>query len=346
MEYKPNAPLLEIRDLEFSFHTYAGEVQAVRGVDFHLEKGKTLGLVGESGCGKSVTARSIVRLNPGKPVGEYIAGSIFFEGRDLLALSDREMERVRAREIRMIFQDPMTSLNPTMTIGKQIMEGIMKYGGVSKAAARKRALETLTVAGISCPEERMKQYPHEFSGGMRQRAMIALAMSVNPKLLIADEPTTALDVTTQAQILDVIKRIQRDYDTAIIMITHDLGVVANMADDIAVMYAGKIMEYGKAEDIFENPAHPYTWGVLRSIPPEDCSNREPLHPILGSPPDLFQPPKGCPFAARCDHSMKVCRDFYPPYTTAAGCGHTAACWLYHDLADPVTNPITKQVTKQ
>jgi oligopeptide transport system ATP-binding protein len=346
MENRSNAPLLDIRELTFSFHTYAGEVQAVRGVDFHLEKGKTLGLVGESGCGKSVTARSIVRLNPGKPVGEYKSGSIVFEGRDLLRLTRKEMERVRARDIRMIFQDPMTCLNPTMTIGKQIMEGILKYGGVTKADARKRALETLAVAGIASPEERMKQYPHEFSGGMRQRAMIALAMSVNPKLLIADEPTTALDVTTQAQILDVIKQIQRSFDTAIIMITHDLGVVANMADDIAVMYAGKIMEYGRAEDIFETPAHPYTWGVLQSIPPEDCSNREPLHPILGSPPDLFQPPKGCPFAARCKHSMKVCNAFYPPCTKADGEGHTAACWLYHDLADPVTNPITKRVTKQ
>ena len=346
MENKSISPLLDIRDLAFSFHTYAGEVQAVRGVSFRLERGKTLGLVGESGCGKSVTARSIVRLNPGKPVGEYVAGSIDFEGRNLLSLSEREMERVRARDIRMIFQDPMTSLNPTMTIGKQIMEGIMKYGGVSKADAKKRALETLVVAGISCPEERMKQYPHEFSGGMRQRAMIALAMSVNPKLLIADEPTTALDVTTQAQILDVIKSIQRDYDTSIIMITHDLGVVANMADHIAVMYAGKIMEYGKAEDIFETPAHPYTWGVLQSIPPEDCSDREPLHPIIGSPPDLFQPPKGCPFAARCKHSMAVCNRFFPPYTSADGEGHTTACWLYHDLADSVTNPITRRVTKQ
>lgn len=345
MEHKNNSPLLDIRDLRFSFNTYAGEVQAVRGVTFSLEKGKTLGLVGESGCGKSVTARSIVRLNPGKPSGEYKAGSIMFEGKDLLTLSDKEMQRVRAKEIRMIFQDPMTSLNPTMTIGKQIMEGILKFGGVTREEAKQRALETLTVAGISCPEERMKQYPHEFSGGMRQRAMIALAMSVNPKLLIADEPTTALDVTTQAQILDVIKRIQREYDTAIIMITHDLGVVANMADDIAVMYAGKIMEYGKAEDIFETPTHPYTWGVLQSIPSEDCTNREPLHPILGSPPDLFQPPHGCPFSARCKYSMKVCNSYYPPYTKACGEGHTTACWLYHEQADPVTNPITKRVTK-
>ena len=346
MEKRSGSPLLDIRDLTFSFHTYAGEVQAVRGVSFCLEKGKTLGLVGESGCGKSVTARSILGLNPGKPVGEYKKGEILFEGKNLLHLSEKEMQRVRASDIRMIFQDPMTSLNPTMTIGKQIIEGILKYGNVTKTDAKRRALETLTVAGIACPEERMKQYPHEFSGGMRQRAMIALAMSVNPKLLIADEPTTALDVTTQAQILDVIKRIQREYDTAIIMITHDLGVVANMADDIAVMYAGKIMEYGKTEDIFELPAHPYTWGVLQSIPPEDCSNREPLHPILGSPPDLFQPPQGCPFAARCKYSMKICSRYFPPYTQNGNEGHSAACWLYHDLAAPIINPITKRVTKR
>lgn len=345
METKPNGPLLQVNHLTYSFHTYAGDVQAVRGVDFSLDKGKTLGLVGESGCGKSVTAKSITGLNPTKPLGEYLAGEILFEGRDLLKLSDKEMQRLRAREVRMIFQDPMTSLNPTMTIGKQIIEGILKCGGSSKQEAHQRAVDTLAMAGIPSPEERMKQYPHEFSGGMRQRAVIALAMSINPKLLIADEPTTALDVTTQAQILDVIKRIQREYDTAILMITHDLGVVANMADDIAVMYAGKIMEYGTAEDIFEFPTHPYTWGVLQSIPPEDTGNREPLQPILGSPPDLFQPPEGCPFAARCRYSMKVCKAQYPPNIKAQGERHTASCWLYHPKAAPVINPITKRGTK-
>ncbi len=332
--------LLDVRDLTFSFKTYAGEVQAVRGVSFTLEKGKSLGIVGESGCGKSVTAKSIIRLNPEKPRGLYKKGQILFEGQDLMAMPEKEMQKIRAQDIRMIFQDPMTSLNPTMTIGKQIVEGILKYGDKSKEEAKKIALETLALAGIPSPEDRFKQYPHEFSGGMRQRAMIALAMAVNPKLLIADEPTTALDVTIQAQILDLIKDIQKKYDTALIMITHDLGVVANIADEIAVMYAGKIVEYGKAEDIFVRPGHPYTWGVLQSIPPEDTSNREPLHPILGSPPDLFNPPVGCPFAARCPFAMKACNQVYPQKYALEGEGHWCSCWLYHAKALDVVNPIT------
>ena len=339
-EKKSSEVLLDVRDLTFSFNTYAGEVQAVRGVSFTLEKGKSQGIVGESGCGKSVTAKSLIRLNPEKPKGIYKKGEVLFDGRDLMAMSEKEMQKVRAQEIRMIFQDPMTSLNPTMTIGKQIMEGIMKYGDKTKEEAKKIALETLALAGIPSPEDRFKQYPNEFSGGMRQRAMIALAMAVNPKLLIADEPTTALDVTIQAQILDLIKDIQKKYDTALIMITHDLGVVANIADNIAVMYAGKIVEYGSAEDIFKHPGHPYTWGVLQSIPPEDTSNREPLHPILGSPPDLFNPPKGCPFAARCPHTMKVCNQMYPTSYDLEGEDHWCSCWLYHPKAKDTVNPIT------
>ena len=338
--------LLDVRDLTFSFKTYAGEVQAVRGVSFTLEKGKSLGIVGESGCGKSVTAKSIIRLNPDKPKGLYKKGEILFEGQDLLAMSEKEMQKIRAQDIRMIFQDPMTSLNPTMTIGKQIVEGIMKYGNKSRAEAKKIALETLALAGIPSPEDRFKQYPHEFSGGMRQRAMIALAMAVNPKLLIADEPTTALDVTIQAQILDLIKDIQKQYNTALIMITHDLGVVANIADEIAVMYAGKIVEYGKAEDIFARPGHPYTWGVLQSIPPEDTSNREPLHPILGSPPDLFNPPVGCPFAARCPFAMKACSQVYPKTYDLEGEGHWCSCWLYHHKSISAVNPITGQEVRR
>ena len=334
--------LLDVRDLTFSFQTYAGEVQAVRGVSFTLERGKSLGVVGESGCGKSVTAKSIIRLNPDKPQGLYKKGSVLFDGKDLMTIPVKEMEAVRAKDIRMIFQDPMTSLNPTMTIGKQIMEGVLKSGVKSKAEAKKISLEALTLAGIPSPEARFKQYPHEFSGGMRQRVMIALAMAVNPKLLICDEPTTALDVTIQAQILDLIKDIQKKYDTSVIMITHDLGVVSNIADDIAVMYAGKVVEYGRSEDIFERPAHPYTWGVLQSIPPEDVSSREPLHPILGTPPDLFDPPVGCPFAARCPYAMKVCSKFYPPTCAQEGTGHHASCWLYHQKAMPAVNPITGQ----
>lgn len=334
--------LLDVTDLTFSFKTYAGEVQAVRGVSFSLEKGKSLGIVGESGCGKSVTAKSIIGLNPSKPKGLLKKGEIWFDGKDLAKLKEKEMQKIRAQEIRMIFQDPMTSLNPTMTIGKQIVEGILKYGNKTKEEAKKIALDTLAMAGIPSPEQRFKQYPHEFSGGMRQRAMIALAMAVNPKLLIADEPTTALDVTIQAQILDLIKDIQKQYDTSVIMITHDLGVVANIADDIAVMYAGKIMEYGHAEDIFEHPAHPYTWGVLQSIPPEDTSNREPLHPILGTPPDLFNPPAGCPFAARCPYAMKVCSTMYPSAYSQQGENHYASCWLYHKKAVRTVNPITER----
>ena len=334
--------LLDVRELTFSFRTYAGEVQAVRGVSFLLKKGRSLGLVGESGCGKSVTAKSIVRLNPEKPRGLYKRGQVLFEGRDLMALPEKEMRKVRAQDIRMIFQDPMTSLNPTMTVGRQIVEGIMKYGSKSKAEAKKTALETLALAGIPSPEDRFKQYPHEFSGGMRQRAMIALAMAVNPKLLIADEPTTALDVTIQAQILDLIKDIQKTYGTALIMITHDLGVVANIADEIAGMYAGKIVEYGAAEDIFARPGHPYTWGVLQSIPPEDTSDRRPLHPILGSPPDLFNPPAGCPFAARCPYAMRACGQLYPRTYGLEGEGHWCSCWLYHAKAMDAVNPITGQ----
>lgn len=334
--------LLDVQDVAFSFRTYAGEVQAVRGVSFTLARGKCLGIVGESGCGKSVMAKSIIRLNPSSPKGIYKRGQILFEGRDLLSLSKRAMESVRASEIRMIFQDPMSSLNPTMTIGKQIVEGILKSGVKNKAEAKQIAIRTLSLASIPSPETRYKQYPHEFSGGMRQRAMIALAMAVNPKLLIADEPTTALDVTIQAQILDLIKDIQKQYNTALIMITHDLGVVSNIADCIAVMYAGKVMEYGKADDIFEHPAHPYTWGVLQSIPPEDTSSRKPLHPILGSPPDLFSPPAGCPFTARCPYAMKVCAQAYPAATPQTGEGHWASCWLYHQKAPVTVNPITEQ----
>ena len=328
--------LLDVQDVAFSFRTYAGEVQAVRGVSFTLARGKCLGIVGESGCGKSVMAKSIIRLNPSSPKGIYKRGQILFEGRDLLSLSKRAMESVRASEIRMIFQDPMSSLNPTMTIGKQIVEGILKSGVKNKAEAKQIAIRTLSLAGIPSPDTRYKQYPHEFSGGMRQRAMIALAMAVNPKLLIADEPTTALDVTIQAQILDLIKDIQKQYNTALIMITHDLGVVSNIADCIAVMYAGKVMEYGKADDIFEHPAHPYTWGVLQSIPPEDTSSRKPLHPILGSPP------AGCPFTARCPYAMKVCAQAYPAATPQTGEGHWASCWLYHQKAPVTVNPITEQ----
>lgn len=243
----------------------------------------------------------------------------------------------------MIFQDALTSLNPTMKVGKQIMENLIIHRNMDKKTARAEAIKILEAVGIPNAETRIDQYPHEFSGGMRQRAMIALAMAVNPKLLIADEPTTALDVTTQAQILNLIKKIQKQYDTAIIMITHDLGVVSNIADKIAVMYAGKVVEYGNAEDIFEYASHPYTWGIMQSIPPEDISNKEPLKPILGTPPDLLHPPKGCAFAARCPYAMKVCRCIDAPGFEVEGDGHKVWCWLYDERAKQMqktVNPIT------
>ena len=328
--------LLDVRDLTFSFKTYAGEVQAVRGVSFTLEKGKSLGIVGESGCGKSVTAKSIIRLNPDKPKGLYKKGEILFEGQDLLAMSEKEMQKIRAQDIRMIFQDPMTSLNPTMTIGKQIVEGIMKYGNKSRAEAKKIALETLALAGIPSPEDRFKQYPHEFSGGMRQRAMIALAMAVNPKLLIADEPTTALDVTIQAQILDLIKDIQKKMNLSVIYITHDLGVVAKVADYVNVMYAGKIVEVGNVEEIFYEPVHPYTWGLLSAMPDLD-TNDDRLYSIPGSPPNLLHEPQGDAFAARNPFALKIDKKAEPPMFQISRT-HFAATWLLHPDAPDIDMP--------
>jgi oligopeptide transport system ATP-binding protein len=336
--------LLQVENMAFSFHTYAGEVQAVRGVDFTINKGETLGIVGESGCGKSVTAKSIIQLNPIYPAGELKSGRIVFDGTDLATLDTKEISKVRAKEIRMIFQDPMTSLNPTMKVGKQIQEGILKAEKISKDEAKKRSIEMLRMVKLPSPEERYNQYPHEFSGGMRQRAMIALAMAVNPKLLIADEPTTALDVTTQAQILNLMKRIQKEYETTIILITHDLGVVANIAKNIAVMYAGKVIEYGTADEIFETPAHPYTWGLLKSVPDLDSDVRERLESIKGTPPDLFNPPIGCPFAARCSKAMKICHR-QEPESTQLSEDHRVSCWLYHEQAPAAINPFTMKAAR-
>jgi len=288
--------LLEVKDLQVSFDTHAGEVQAVRGVTFDLKKGETLAIVGESGSGKSVTSKALMGLIPNPP-GRIKNGEIVFEGRDLTKLTEKEMQQVRGKDIAMIFQDPMTSLNPTMTIGNQIMEGLIKHQGMSKADARKVALELIDLVGIPNPEARLKQYPHQFSGGMRQRVVIAMALACNPKLLIADEPTTALDVTIQAQILELMKDIQQKTEAAIIFITHDLGVVANVADRVAVMYAGKVVEIGTVDEIFYNPKHPYTWGLIASMPSLDGSEEE-LYAIPGTPPDLLKPPKGDAFAPR------------------------------------------------
>ncbi len=322
--------ILEVKDLHVSFHTYAGEVKAVRGVNFHLNKGESVAIVGESGCGKSVTSQTIMKLIP-MPPGQIKQGKILFQGADIVKKSNKEMEKIRGKEISMIFQDPMTSLNPTMMIGLQIMEGLRKHRGLSKKEAKERAIEMLRLVGIPMPEKRVEQYPHEFSGGMRQRAMIAIALACEPKLLIADEPTTALDVTIQAQIMDLIRDLQKKTGTSIILITHDLGVVAKTCDRVVVMYAGEVIETGTVDEIFYYPQHPYTKGLLKSVPRLDLKKDEPLIPILGTPPDLLNPPKGCAFAPRCDYAMKVCIEHSPEMDTIAKT-HASACWLNHPMA--------------
>ncbi|MFJ7748312.1 ABC transporter ATP-binding protein [Peribacillus sp. NPDC097295] len=332
--------LLEVNDLHITFHTYAGKVQAVRGVDFQVKKGEAIGIVGESGCGKSVTAKSIMKLLE-TPPAQYGNGSIIFNGKDLVKASEKDMQSIRGNDISMIFQDPMTSLNPTTKIGTQIMESILKHKDISRKEAYERALETLKLVGIPQPEKRLQQYPHEFSGGMRQRAMIAIALACDPQLLIADEPTTALDVTIQAQILELMKDIQKRMNTSIILITHDLGVVAETCDRVIVMYAGTVVETGTVEAIFANPQHPYTKGLLKTVPRLDMEKTDPLVPIIGSPPDLLDPPKGCPFYPRCEYAMKVCKD-HDPELEEVEVGQTAACWLHHPMAkatrvQPTTN---------
>ncbi len=325
--------LLEVKELRTSFFTYAGEVKAVDGVSFSLRKGEALAIVCESGCGKSVTALSIMRLiqQPGK-IRE--GSSILFDGKDLVALAEKEMERIRGNDIAMIFQDPMTSLNPVLTIRLQIAETLQLHQGMSKEQASQRAVELLDMVGIPSAKTRVKQYPHQFSGGMRQRVMIASALACNPKLLIADEPTTALDVTIQAQIMDLIKRLKAQLQTAVILITHDLGVVAGLADRVIVMYAGKIVESGSLRDIYHNPQHPYTWGLLKSVPRLDVDEKKRLIPIWGQPPDLLKPPVGCSFAARCDQAMRICLQAKPEFTEING-GHRVACWLQHKNAPSV-----------
>lgn len=317
--------ILSVDNMHVSFKTQTGRITAVRGVSFDLNKGETLAIVGESGSGKSVTAKSIMRLLP-KHNTEITEGDIVYEDRSLLNVPIKQMQDIRGSEISMVFQDPMTSLNPTMKIGKQIMEGLQKHQKLSKKQARERALEMLKLVGIPSAEVRLDNYPHQFSGGMRQRVVIALALACNPKILIADEPTTALDVTIQAQILELMKNLQQKMDTSIILITHDLGVVANMADRVAVMYAGKIVEQGTLDEIFYNPQHPYTLGLLKSMPKLNEDRSVPLLPILGSPPDLATLGEGCAFAARCPHTMKVCHNFTPQDTVVEG-NHTVACWL-------------------
>lgn len=325
-----NKELLKINDLKVSFFTPAGEVKAVNGISYSLEPGKVLGIVGESGSGKSVSSYSIMGLidKPGKIVG----GSIVFDGKDVSTMTKAERLNFAGNEVAMIFQDPMTCLNPVFTIGNQIAESLIhKYGKISKEEIKKRSIELLTLVGINEPEKRLAQYPHEFSGGMRQRVMIAMALAGSPKLLIADEPTTALDVTIQAQILELLKDIQKKTGMAIILITHDLGIVADMADDIIVMYGGKIVEQGSVYSIFNSPRHPYTKGLLRSLP--DLNKKgEKLIPIQGNPIDLLNLPKGCSFAPRCGNCMKVCINHMPKeYSTEDG--HRVSCWLYDSRAN-------------
>src|SRR5215207_10219575 len=329
--------ILSVDDLRISFGTYAGEVQAVRGATFDLRRGETLAIVGESGSGKSVAARSIMRLNPESNT-IVRGGEIVFEGEDLLKLSEKRMLDIRGPKIAMVFQDPMTSLDPTMRVGRQIIESLKQHLGMSGSRAAERAVELLELVGIPNAEERLKQYPHQFSGGMRQRVVIAIALACDPQVLIADEPTTALDVTIQAQILDLLRELQEKIGTSVILITHDLGVVASTADRIAVMYAGKIVETGTVREIFYNPQMPYTWGLLSSIPLPTADRSQDLIPIPGSPPDMSDPPEGCPFTARCPYAMRVCSTEFPEYTTFSA-EHKAACWLHHPMAPNVEPPV-------
>ena len=317
--------LLEVKDLGVEFTTEDGVVKAVDGVSFELDRGKVLGIVGESGSGKSVTALTIMGLT--RDINSRFRGEVSYQGRNLLEISDTEMQNFRGNEIGMIFQDPMTSLNPVYRIGEQIAEAIQAHEPVSKQNAHKRAVELLRQVGIPNPESRVDDFPHQFSGGMRQRAMIAMALSCNPAILIADEPTTALDVTIQAQIVELISKLKDDFDSAVIMITHDLGVVADIADEIAVMYAGRIVERGPTRELFYDPQHPYTWGLLGSIPRLDRAKQERLHSITGSPPSLIQLPQGCKFRPRCPHAFEKCKDEPALENRVETPGHLDRCWL-------------------
>ena len=331
--------ILEVKNLSVSFNTYAGEVKALRDISFSVDRGETLAIVGESGSGKSVTVQTIMRLIP-MPPGEIKGGEILFDGEDIVQVSDERMRQLRGGKIGMIFQDPMTSLNPSIKVGKQIMEGILIHKKIRKKEAKKQAIEILRKVGIPKPEERFKQYPHEFSGGMRQRAVIAIALSCEPDLLICDEPTTALDVTIQAQILELINELKRELNIAVILITHDLGVVAETADRVVVMYAGEKREEAPVEELFKNPKHPYTWGLLKSLPRLDMSSSEKLSSIPGTPPDLLKPPAGDPFAPRSEYAMKIDYEKKPPMIDL-GNGHFVKSWLYVEGAPKVKSPFDK-----
>ncbi len=333
MSDKNMEKVLEVKELRTSFFTHVGEVKAIRGVSFDVKQGETVGIVGESGSGKSVTSLSIMRLlqHPGK----IVDGEIMFNGEEIRHKSDSEMQNIRGNEIAMIFQDPMTSLNPVYTIGNQIMEAILIHNKISKEEARAKAINALELVGIPSPEARMKNYPHEFSGGMRQRVMIAMALSCEPALLIADEPTTALDVTIQAQILELMQSLKEKTNSSIILITHDLGVVAEVCTKVLVMYGGLIMEEGPVDSIYHATGHPYTLGLMKSIPKvQNSDQKERLVPIEGTPPDLLKPPQGCPFMPRCDYAMTVCAEKLPPFFEIDE-DHKSRCWLLHEDAPEV-----------
>lgn len=333
--------LLEIKDLAISFHINNREVRAVRGVNFFVKEGETLAIVGESGSGKSVTAQSIMRLVP-MPPGKFVSGSILFNGKNIMTMSEKEMQDIRGKDISMVFQEPMTSLNPVFTIGSQVQEVLFNHTDISKKEARLKSIDLMRDVGISRPEDIIDEYPHQLSGGMRQRVMIAMAIALHPKLLIADEPTTALDVTVQAQILDLLKEIQQNKNMSTIIITHDLGVVASAADRVAVMYAGKIVEVGTVDEIFYNPQHPYTWGLLGSMPTLDSSEEE-LFSIPGNPPDMANLPEGDPFAPRNPYALEIDKEKEPPMFKVSDT-HYAATWLLHEDAPDINPP--KEIQKR
>mgnify|MGYP000243836652 CR=1 FL=1 len=332
--------LVEVKDLKVTYYQNGVETPVVRNVSFEIKKNETLGLVGESGSGKSVTSKAIMRLIA-EPPGKIANGEILFEGKNLLKMKEKQMQKVRGKDIAMIFQDPMTSLNPTMTIGKQIMESLIIHRGMNKAEARKEAIRMLEMVKIPSPESRIDNYPHELSGGMRQRVMIAIALACNPKILIADEPTTALDVTIQAQIMDLMRELKEKSNTAIILVTHDLGVVANFADRIQVMYAGQVVERGTAREIFYESKHPYTWALLSSVPKVTNESKEELYALKGTPPDLLLPLHECPFASRCEYCMGICKERNPRETSLSDT-HKVSCWLQHPKAPKVKSFYDKE----
>jgi oligopeptide transport system ATP-binding protein len=333
-------PLLQVKDLHTQFFTEEGVVNAVDGVNYDVQPGEILGLVGESGCGKTVSALSVLRLIPNPP-GKIVGGEIIFEGEDILKMDEEEVRHIRGNKIGMIFQEPMTSLNPVLTIGRQLTETLELHLKMDKGAATQRAIELLEMVGIPEAKQRIGDYPHQFSGGMRQRVMIAMALSCNPKLLLADEPTTALDVTIQAQILELLTRLTRELGTAVVIITHNLGVVARYADRVNVMYAGRVVETASAADLYGNPRHPYTLGLLKSVPRLDQIRKEKLDPIEGMPPDLIHLGKGCPFRPRCRFSVERCQEENPPLMAVAE-AHSSACWEWERVTKATDASKTEQ----